>query len=146
SRDWSSDVCSSDLNHELGLKWRTPAGGLLEAALFRADTDDEIAVATNVAGRSSYRNAGRARRQGVELSWLQPLGEAWDLQLAATRLEAEFRGGPAFDGGTNMAGRIPGVPERHAFARLQWQGGPWSAAFEAEAMGDVMVNDAGTGS
>ena len=133
-------------NHELGLKWRTPSGGLLEAALFRADTDDEIAVATNVAGRSSYRNAGSARRQGVELSWLQPLGEAWDLQLAATQLEAEFRGGTAADGGTLIAGRIPGVPERHAFARLQWHGGPWSAAVEAEAMGDVMVNDAGTGS
>ena len=131
-------------NHELGLKWRTPTGGLLEAALFRADTDDEIAVATNVAGRSSYRNAGSARRQGVELSLLQPLGEAWNLQLAATQLEAEFRGGTAADGGTNIAGRIPGVPERHAFARLQWQGGPWSAALEAEAMGDVMVNDAGT--
>ena len=133
-------------NHELGLKWRTPAGGLLEAALFRADTDDEIAVATNVAGRSSYRNAGGARRRGVELSWLQPLGEAWELQLAATRLGAEFRGGAAADGGTDIAGRIPGVPERHAFARLQWHGGAWTAAFEADAMGDVMVDDAGTGS
>ncbi|MBB6600565.1 TonB-dependent receptor [Luteimonas sp. MC1825] len=131
-------------NHELGLKWRTPTGGLLEAALFRADTDDEIAVATNVAGRSSYRNAGSARRQGVELAWLQPLGDAWDLQLAATQLEAEFRGGAAAGGGTAMAGRIPGVPERHAQARLQWQSGPWTAAFEAEAMGDVMVNDAGS--
>jgi iron complex outermembrane receptor protein len=43
-----------------------------------------------------------------------------------------------------MAGRIPGVPERHAFARLQWHGGAWTAAVEAEAMGDVMVNDVGT--
>src|SRR5690606_38957716 len=91
-----------------------------------------------------YRNAGSARRQGVELSWLQPLGDAWDLQLAATRLEAEFRGGAAPGGGTDIAGRIPGVPEHHAFARLQWHGGPWTAALEAEAMGDVMVNDAGT--
>lgn len=134
-------------NLELGMKWRTPAGALLEAALFRADTDDEIAVAANVAGRSSYRNAGSARRQGVELSWWQPLGEAWDLQLAATQLEAEFRSGAADTGAIAAGRRIPGVPERHAFARLQWNdGGAWSAALEAEAMGDVMVNDAGTGS
>ena len=126
-------------NYELGMKWRTPTGGQLEAALFRADTDDEIAVATNVAGRSSYRNAGGARREGVELSWFQPLGEAWALQLAATQLDAEFRGGDTGNG------RIPGVPGRQAFARLQWDnGGPWTAAFEGEAMGDVVVNDAGT--
>lgn len=138
-------------NVELGVKWRTPTGGRLEAALFRADTDDEIAVATNVAGRSSYRNAGGARREGIELSWWQPLGEAWDLQLSATALSAEFRGcaigaGSGGDPCDAASGRrIPGVPERQAFVRLQWNdGGPWTAALEAEAMGDVMVNDAGT--
>lgn len=134
-------------NYELGLKWRTPTGGLLEAAAFRADTDDEIAVATNVAGRSSYRNAGGARREGVELSWLQPLGEDWSLQLAATRLDAGFRGDGAGTGVIAPGARIPGVPEQQAFARLAWDGGGrWSAALEAEAMGDVVVNDAGTGS
>ena len=132
-------------NYELGLKWRTPSGGQLEAALFRADTEDEIAVAANVAGRSSYRNAGSARREGVELSWLQPLGEDWSLQLAATQLEAEFRGGGAGTGVIVPGARIPGVPEQQAFARLSWNGGgAWSAALEAEAMGDVVVNDAGT--
>ncbi|MEN1973257.1 TonB-dependent receptor [Luteimonas sp. MJ204] len=140
-------------NYEFGMKWRMPAGGQLEAALFRADTDDEIAVARNVSGRSSYRNAGGARRQGVELSWLQPLGEAWDLRLAATQLDAEFRGcggsttpdtciGAGGTGDSNR--RIPGVPERQAFARLQWNGGPWRAALEGEAIGNVAVNDAGT--
>ena len=131
-------------NFELGLKWRTPVGGQLEAALFRADTDAEIAVASNVAGRSSYRNAGAARRQGLELAWRQPLGEAWDLQLAATLLDAGFDGGTAA-GAIVPGARIPGVPERQAFARLAWNdGGRWSAALEAEAMGDVVVNDAGT--
>jgi iron complex outermembrane receptor protein len=132
-------------NYELGMKWRTPSGGQLEAAVFRADTDDEIAVASNVAGRSSYRNAGGARREGVELSWLQPLGDTWDLQLAATQLTAEFRGGGLDADGNGAGQRIPGVPERQAFARLQWNdGGPWTAALEAEALGDVVVNDAGT--
>src|SRR5690606_4501793 len=130
-------------NLELGLKWRTHAGGLLEAALFRADTRDEIAVAGNVAGRSSYRNAGGARREGVELAWRQPLGEAWDLRLAATALRARFRGDGA--GGLADGARIPGVPARQAFARLGWERGDWSAALEAEATGRVVVDDAGTG-
>ena len=48
------------------MKWRNDDGMLIETALFRADTDDELAVAHNVAGRSSFRNVGRARRQGLE--------------------------------------------------------------------------------
>ncbi|MFB5205206.1 hypothetical protein ABGA94_04360, partial [Stenotrophomonas sp. 3diitr2024] len=39
--------------------------------LFRADTDDELAVASNIGGRSTYRNIGRTRRQGVELRYRQ---------------------------------------------------------------------------
>src|SRR5690606_15275095 len=54
-------------NLELGGKWRTAGGASVEAALFRAETDDELAVARNVGGRSSYRNVGSARRQGFEL-------------------------------------------------------------------------------
>src|SRR5690606_36065794 len=52
-------------NLELGFKWRRSGGGLLEAALFRADTDNELAVARNVGGRSSFSNVGSARREGV---------------------------------------------------------------------------------
>ncbi|NLG58768.1 MAG: TonB-dependent receptor [Gammaproteobacteria bacterium] len=140
-------------NWELGVKWRGDAGARLEAALFRADTDDELAVARNVAGRSSYRNVGSARRQGVEVSAGLPLGEQWDLSLAATHLDAEFRSGYLICQGSGCtdpsvavpAGSpIPGVPEQQAFARLQWQQGPWSAALEGEAVSSVPVNDLGS--
>ena len=140
-------------NFELGVKWRGDSGAHLEAALFRADTDDEIAVARNVAGRSSYRNVGSARRQGVELAWGMPLGEQWDLALAATHLDATFRSGYLICQGSGCAvptyqvaagARIPGVPEQQAFARLAWRDGPWSAALEGEAMSSVPVNDLGS--
>ena len=140
-------------NWELGVKWRGDAGARLEAALFRADTDDELAVARNVAGRSSYRNVGSARRQGVEVWAGLPLGEQWDLSLAATHLDAEFRSGYLICQGSGCtdpsvpvpAGSpIPGVPEQQAFARLQWQQGPWSAALEGEAVSSVPVNDLGS--
>lgn len=135
---------------ELGAKWRGAGGQRVEAALFRADTDDELAVARNAGGRSSYRNAGRARRQGAELSALWPLGEAWTLQLAATWLDATFRDTTLVCSGFGCtlpatplpAGtRIPGVPERQSFARLSFAQGPWQAALEAEAIGNVGVDD-----
>ena len=140
-------------NVELGVKWRGASGAQLEAALFRAATDDELAVVRNVAGRSSYRNVGSARRQGVELSWGMPLGEQWDLAVAATHLDATFRSGYLICQGSGCtdpsvpvpAGSpIPGVPEQQAFARLQWQQGPWSAALEGEAVSSVPVNDLGS--
>ncbi|MEZ0471318.1 TonB-dependent receptor family protein [Luteimonas salinilitoris] len=140
-------------NVELGMKWRNARGATWEAALFRADTDDELAVARNVAGRSSFRNAGRARRQGFETAFATPLGQAWDLRLAYTQLDATFRDAYLICQGVGCtvpeievpAGtRIPGVPERQLFARLQWRGEAWSTAIEGEAVGDVPVNDLGS--
>lgn len=137
-------------NLELGSKWRNAHGVSFSAAWFRADTDDELAVASNVGGRSTYRNVGRARRQGLEASFDTPLGEAWNLQLAYTWLEATFRddflvctsSGCTLPATPVAAGsRIPGVPRQQLFARLQWQRSHWSAAAEAVGIGNVVVND-----
>ncbi len=138
---------------ELGLKWRGAGGAALEAALFRADTADELAVARNVGGRSSYRNAGGARRQGLEAAWRQPLAAQWDLELAATWLDARFREGYLVCRGAGCTvpevpvaagSRIPGVAERQLFARLQWRSERWDAALEAAAVGAVAVDDGAT--
>ena len=88
---------------------------------------------------------GATEEEFLEMVESRPFGDIPD--EPESRLDATFRGGAA-DAGAIVAGRrIPGVPESQAFARLQWNsGGPWSAAFEAEAMGDVVVNDAGTAS
>ncbi|KAF1685080.1 TonB-dependent receptor [Pseudoxanthomonas broegbernensis] len=140
-------------NLELGAKWRGPQGIALEGALFRADTRDELAVARNSGGRSSYRNAGHARRQGAELVARVPMGSAWTLHLAATWLDARFRDDFAICAGagctipdaTVAAGtRIPGVPGRHGLLRLQWQGTDWQAAVEASGSGAVSANDLGS--
>lgn len=138
---------------ELGSKWRNARGAELELALFRADTDDELAVASNLGGRSTYRNAGRARRQGLEAGLTLPLGEQWQWQAAYTWLDAQFRDGfltcarsgcatpdLAIAAGT----RIPGTARQQFFSRLQWRSGAWTAAAEAVALGAVSVNDAGS--
>jgi len=140
-------------NTELGLKWRGQQGARVEAALFRADTDDELAVARNVGGRSSFRNVGAARREGVELQAELPLHDAWQLQFAYTWLDATFRDSFPIctaSGCTSpvvqvAAGtRIPGVAQQQASARLRWQGVHWSASAQLIAVGDVTVNDTGS--
>jgi Outer membrane receptor proteins, mostly Fe transport len=126
---------------ELGLKWRADGGAALEAALFRVDTDDELAVASNSGGRSSFRNVGGARREGAEISARLPLSAAWSLQVAATWLDAHFTDG---FGQVAAGAAIPGVARRQGWARLQWRGQAWEAALEGLALGGVPVNDAGT--
>ncbi len=137
-------------NLEAGAKWRSARGAMLNLAVFRADTDDELAVASNLGGRSTFRNVGRARRQGVEASLETPLSAQWSLQLSYTRLQAEFRDGFLICNRTGCTvpetpvaagSRIPGVPRQQAFARLQWQGAAWSAAMEGVGVDDVVVND-----
>ena len=138
---------------EIGTKWRSGSGATLEAALFRADTDDELAVARNVGGRSSFRNAGRSRREGVEIAAMLPLANAWQLDLAYTRLQAQFRDGFAIcasAGCTTPAAlvragtRIPGIARDQFAGRLSWRGGAYAAAAQVLALGPVTVNDLGS--
>jgi iron complex outermembrane recepter protein len=140
-------------NAEAGIKWRAAGGARVEAALFRSDTDDELAVARNTGGRSSFRNAGRARREGVEISTILPIAETWQLELAYTRLDAEFRDGFTIcvaagcttPGTPVLAGtRIPGVARDQLAGRLQWQSQRYSGAAQVVGVGRVSVNDLGS--
>ena len=138
---------------EVGSKWHAQDGRQLDISLFRADTDDELAVASNTNGRSTYRNIGRTRRQGVELQYRQPLAEQLELQLAWTWLQAQVRSPYLACAASNCAvpdtvvaagSRLPGVPRQQAYARLQWSPGQWQWALEAAASSDVVVNDIAT--
>src|SRR3546814_10310025 len=128
--DWSSDVCSSDLL-EIGSKWRSHGGMQIEAALFRADTNNELGVASNIGGRSSYHNVGRARRQGVEISASVPFTRTWSGELAYTFLNATFRDGFIQSGADIAAGsRIPGIARQQVRAALNWRDENWRTTLE----------------
>lgn len=137
---------------ELGNKWRQ--GALeWELALFRADTDDELSVASNLGGRSTYRNVGRARRQGVETGLSLSLGQDWQWQLAYTWLQASFRDGfltcarsgcATPDTPVAAGTRIPGTARQQFYSRLAWEPARWSAAMEVTAVSSVSVNDIGS--
>ena len=138
-------------NGELGLKWHPRGAPAVELALFRADSRDELAVASSRDGRSTYRNVGRSRRQGAELALDGDLGAGWRLRLGLTWLAARFRSGFLACTGTPClapslpvpaGARIPGVPRRYGSLRLEhgddlgWRGG-----LELEGVGAVPVDD-----
>ncbi|VVL61055.1 Colicin I receptor precursor [Klebsiella pneumoniae] len=68
---------------EIGSKTRI-GNGLFTAALFQTNTDNEIVVDSSSGGRTSYKNAGKTRRQGMELGLDQQFGESWRLKAAWT--------------------------------------------------------------
>jgi iron complex outermembrane recepter protein len=140
---------------EVGAKWRGDAGQRIDVALFDIATRDEIVVDTNSGGRSTFKNAGRTQRRGIELHASAPLGAELRATLALSTLRAEFR--DAFVSGSGAAAvpipagnALPGTPDRSAFAELayapQRAWGGFSAAFELVHVGRLFVNDANTDS
>jgi len=116
-------------------------------AVFAIDTDDEIVVDAATGGRTTYKNAGKTRRRGVEMAWDGSFGGGFAAHVAYTYLRAEFA--DAFTTGAppvTVAGgaRLPGVPAAQAYGELAWAPGGrlgFSAALEAQYVAKVYVND-----
>ncbi|CAI8895543.1 TonB-dependent receptor [Kosakonia quasisacchari] len=125
---------------EIGSKTRI-GNGLLTAALFRTDTDNEIVTDSSSGGRTTYKNAGKTRRQGVELSLDQQFAGNWRAKLAWTYLDATYRTDVCNDGECN-GNRIPGIARNMGFASLGWQPDQgWYAGADVHYMSDMMAND-----
>ena len=138
---------------EAGFKFAGDGDARVEFALFRADTRDELAVATSAGGRTTFQNAGRARRDGAELSGNVPLAAGWRAQFAYTYLDASFRDGfltciatPCAVANTPVAAgtRLPGVPRNAAYLAARWgRASGWQATFDAQSMDAVSVDNTG---
>ncbi len=143
---------------EIGLRGRH-ANGVWNATLFDIRTRDEIVVQNNTGGRSTFQNAGRTERQGLELAGEWALGE-FALTGAYTAMSARYRDGfltctatlcPNVNPPTPIpAGRrMPGLPAQQVFAQLAWTP-RWAApvggvfTLEARRSGRVFVNDLNT--
>jgi len=134
---------------ETGVRFRS-GDASTELVLFRAGTRDELAVATSRGGRTTFQNAGTARRQGLEWAGRVPLGTNVRGEWALTWLDASYR--DAFlacavtpcavpDTVVTRGTRIPGVPRTSAYAALQFGGDRGGhARVEAQHIGAVPVN------
>ncbi|UHQ20703.1 TonB-dependent receptor [Lysobacter sp. KIS68-7] len=135
---------------EAGLKFAR--GGMrTEFTLFQASTDDELTVNTSAGGRTTYQNAGRAERTGLELSGDVPLGGAWQAEFALTWLDARFTDGFLACASTPCTtpdvpvpanSRIPGLPRGAVQIAVKWGGDVgWHARIEGAYVGAVRVNN-----
>ena len=140
---------------ELGLRGRADKTRW-SATAFDIRTDDEIVVQNNTGGRTTFQNAGRTLRQGLELAGEWRTGQI-TLTSAYTWMRARYQdafltctttGCPNANPQVQVpAGqRIPGLPMQQLFAQAAWDTG-WVGSrvtLEARHVGRVMVNDLNT--
>lgn len=128
---------------EIGSKTRI-GNGLFTAALFQTNTDNEIVVDSSSGGRTSYKNAGKTRRQWMELGLDQQFGESWRLKAAWTWLDATYRTNVCDDASCN-GNRIPGIARNMGYASFGYQPEQgWYAGSDIRYMSDIMANDENT--
>ena len=142
---------------EIGTKWR--GNGLsADVAVFLTETSDEIAVLSNSGGRATYQNAGRTRRQGVEVSADWQAVPNLRLQGAATLLQARYlddfqtcvasacpsQANPTVP--VSAGNRIAGTQRGSAWAQAAWRPGalPGEFGIEWRVMAPTAANDTNT--
>ncbi len=141
-------------NTEIGAKLRLRRNLTAEIAAFDTRTRNEIVVASNVGGRSTYENAGRTRRSGAEASLDYRFAGNWRAQLAYTYVDARYIDAYVTCATTPCAkptqligsgNRLPGVPHDDAYVRVEW-GQPlgWRASVTGQYVSAIAVNDANT--
>lgn len=146
---------STSNNYEIGLKRLVGTSARFNMALFHVDTKNEIVVASNAGGRSTFQNAGRTERDGVEALFETQLGRGFGTYVAFSYIDAKYTepfsactSPPPCTVPTTIAAgkRIPGVPRYTAYGEVSWKESAFGfeTALEARWNGKVYVNDGNT--
>ena len=134
------------LNYEVG--WKGTAGGRLayELALFSIELRDELIPYELEAfpGRTFFRNAGRSRRNGIELSLDYVLAAGLRANVSYTYSDFTYTDftvdGEALDGN-----QLPGLPKHAAFVGLRYQTPQgFYGNLQVRHRGALFTNDANT--
>ena len=134
---------SRSTQFEVGMKAFLGDDTRLEAAVFHIDTRDEIVVFDNFGGRTSFQNASKTRRQGVELALDTLLTPTVSAKAMLSYLDARYQS----DFGTGATAvakgnRMPGIPRFALAGEVAWQPAEGlTLAAEAVHRGKVFAND-----
>ncbi|MFM2188123.1 MAG: hypothetical protein RLZZ452_78 [Pseudomonadota bacterium] len=129
---------------EIGFKSKLSKSAQIILALFNANTSNDIVVGASSLGRTSFTNAPKTNRQGIEASAQFILPHQFEINMAYTLLNATVKEAYLNNNAYVLSGnRIPGVPNQGLFSELLWVKPNKSieAAVEARVNGSMAVND-----
>ncbi|MFZ9183230.1 MAG: TonB-dependent receptor family protein, partial [Hylemonella sp.] len=81
---------ASSQHYELGAKWIPSPRSRVDFTLFQINTTDEIVIASNSSGISTYKNAPGTSRLGWEFAFRSLLTENLRAQVSASAIDAQF--------------------------------------------------------
>ncbi len=137
-------TASTSDTYETGLKSQNLLGDFT-LAVFQTKTKDDIVSAGNSNGRSTFRNADKTLREGVEFAWNKKLWRDLTATASYTYLDATFDADiPALGSIAQIpsGNAIPGIAKNQAYASLAWQ--PSHGLYggvDVQYMDKVYVND-----
>jgi iron complex outermembrane receptor protein len=136
---------STSRSYEAGIKAFVTTGTRINLALFEVKSNKEIVADTSSFGRTTYANAGKTGRSGLELSVDNDLGHEFKTHLAYTILDASFKDAYRTSAGTTIksGNKLPGTPGNTFYGELSWRhpASGFSTALEARYSGKVYVDD-----
>ena len=117
---------STSDNYEIGIKMFPMSNVGLNLALFRSNTENEIVTLDTAKGNTSYMNAPKTARQGIEASLDARLDHNLSLYGAYTFLDAQFDSGYTYTvnsvaNNVNQGDRIPGTYRQQIFGEVAWK-------------------------
>ncbi len=134
---------AKSLHLETGVKALVGNSSRVNLALFQVKTDDELVVLAASGGRTSYQNAGKTLRQGIELAFDTAWRRDLTSRFAFTLLRAIYDEGFASTTPVDAGNTMPGIPRTSAFGDLAWKPLPGvTAAVEGIYRSRTYVNDA----
>lgn len=137
-------TASTSDTYETGLKSQNHLGDFT-LAVFQTKTKDDIVSAGNSNGRSTFRNADKTLREGVEFAWNKKLWRDLTATASYTYLDATFDEDIPASGSVAQipsGNAIPGIAKNQAYASLAWQ--PTHGLYggvDVQYMDKVYVND-----
>ncbi|KRI81184.1 TonB-dependent receptor [Acinetobacter pittii] len=137
-------TASTSDTYETGLKSQNQFGDFT-LAVFQTKTKDDIVSAGNSNGRSTFRNADKTLREGVEFAWNKKLWRDLTATASYSYLDATFDADiPALGNIAQIpsGNAIPGIAKNQAYASLAWQ--PSHGLYggvDVQYMDKVYVND-----
>ncbi|MCE6628285.1 TonB-dependent receptor [Acinetobacter pittii] len=146
-------TASTSDTYETGLKSQNQFGDFT-LAVFQTKTKDDIVSAGNSNGRSTFRNADKTLREGVEFAWKKKLWRDLTATASYTYLDATFdanvpeklnQDGKVLASAIPSGNVIPGIAKNQAYASLAWQ--PSHGLYgglDVQYMDKVYVNDTNT--
>ncbi|EPH0067997.1 TonB-dependent receptor family protein [Acinetobacter baumannii] len=137
-------TASTSDTYETGLKSQNQLGDFT-LAVFQTKTKNDIVSAGNSNGRSTFRNAEKTLREGVEFAWNKKLWRDLIATASYSYLDATFDADiPALGNIAQISSgnAIPGIAKNQAYASLAWQ--PSHGLYggvDVQYMDKVYVND-----